>query len=108
MDDGSFLAAEYLVPVHYQNEAGEWVDYDHSLEITDTSSQFSPQQAPALGGETPAQSITKPIRLLIQTRPFALSESSVPGSTAQIENKGYTLAWGPEESQESELEIVRK
>ena len=106
LDDGSFLAAEYLVPVHYQNEAGEWVDYDHSLEITDTSSQFSPQQAPALGGETPAQSHNETYQAAHTDAPFALSESSVPGSTAQIENKGYTLAWGPEESQESELEIV--
>lgn len=31
LEDGSFLSAEYPVPVHYQNEAGEWVDYDNTL-----------------------------------------------------------------------------
>ena len=31
MSDGTFLAAEYSSPVHYQNEDGEWIDYDNSL-----------------------------------------------------------------------------
>ncbi len=107
LDDGSFLAAEYLVPVHYQNEAGEWVDYDNSLEIAaNPSAPFSAPKAPSSSGEIPAQSDTAKYQAADTDAPFALSESAAAGNTAQIQNEGYTLSWGPQESQESEIEIV--
>jgi len=107
LDDGSFLAAEYLVPVHYQNEAGEWVDYDNSLEIAaNPSAPFSAPKAPSSSGEIPAQSDTAKYQVADTDAPFALSESAAAGNTAQIQNEGYTLSWGPQESQGSEIEIV--
>ena len=31
MDDGSYIAVSFGLPVHYQDENGEWVDYDNTL-----------------------------------------------------------------------------
>ncbi|MBO5290554.1 MAG: RHS repeat protein, partial [Clostridia bacterium] len=35
MSDGTFLASQYPVAVHYKNANGEWVDYDNTLIETD-------------------------------------------------------------------------
>ena len=35
MSDGTFLASQYPVAVHYKNANGEWVDYDTTLIETD-------------------------------------------------------------------------
>ena len=32
LDDGSFIAAQYEMPVHYEGENGQFVDYDNRLE----------------------------------------------------------------------------
>ena len=32
MSDGTFIAAQYNMPVHYQNEEKQWVEYDNSLK----------------------------------------------------------------------------
>ena len=35
LSNGSYLAAQYDYPVHYQDENGQWQDYDNSLTLTD-------------------------------------------------------------------------
>ena len=30
-EDGSYIAAQYNYPIHFQDESGEWVEYDNSL-----------------------------------------------------------------------------
>lgn len=31
LDDGTFMAVNYVVPVHYKTKSGKWVEYDNSL-----------------------------------------------------------------------------
>ena len=31
LDDGSYIAVQYDTPVHYQDENGQWKDYDNTL-----------------------------------------------------------------------------
>ena len=40
LDDGTFMAVNYVVPVHYKTKSGKWVEYDNSLvkENVETSS----------------------------------------------------------------------
>lgn len=33
MSDGSFMIAQYDVPVHYEDEEGEWQEIDRTLEL---------------------------------------------------------------------------
>lgn len=43
MSDGSYLAAQYDEPVHYENDNGEWIDYDNNLtksEATETQEEI--------------------------------------------------------------------
>ncbi|MCI9423047.1 MAG: hypothetical protein HFG81_10085, partial [Dorea sp.] len=51
MSDGSFLAAQYEYPVHYEDESGAWQDYDNTLNLTsdilDQSDTVSEEEAPA-------------------------------------------------------------
>ena len=40
LDDGTFMAVNYVVPVHYKTKSGKWVEYNNSLvkENVETSS----------------------------------------------------------------------
>ncbi len=33
MSDGSFMVAQYDVPIHYEDEEGEWQEIDRTLEL---------------------------------------------------------------------------
>ena len=38
LDDGSYMAVSYNMPIHFQNDSGKWEDYDNSLvDGADTS-----------------------------------------------------------------------
>ena len=43
LEDGTYIAAQYEVPVHYLDENGEWQDIDNSL--TESGSDFSTNNA---------------------------------------------------------------
>ena len=37
LDDGTFMAVNYVVPVHYKNEKGKWVEYDNTIISDNTA-----------------------------------------------------------------------
>ena len=43
LEDGSYIAAQYDVPVHYLDENGEWQDIDNSL--SDIGNEYSTNNA---------------------------------------------------------------
>lgn len=108
LDNGSFLSAEYPIPIHYQNEKGEWLDYNNTLKSTAIATPFSDSKATTSDNSHDSGLQVKKYQAAKTDFPFILSESAISGDTAQIKSNGYSLSWGPQKIQKSAINIVKK
>ena len=89
MSDGTFLATEYTLPVHFKTESGDWVEYDNTLE----------QQ----GDEDTGVYTT-----VLSNHPTSLAIKAAPDRTASIDDSEYPISWGYEGAKSSKLRIDDK
>lgn len=89
MSDGTFLATEYTLPVHFKTENGDWVEYDNTLE----------QQ----GDEDTGVYTT-----VLSNHPTSLAIKAAPDRTASIDDPEYPISWGYEGAKSSKLRIDDK
>lgn len=82
MSDGTVQAAQYSVPVHFEQN-GEWVDYDNSLTETDTEETES------------SSKILKDKDLINHTADYnvRLSKKTNGKKFVRIEKDGYKISW---------------
>lgn len=89
MSDGTFLATEYAMPVHFETESGDWVEYDNTLI----------QQ----GDEDSGVYTTT-----LSNHPISLAMKAESGKTASIDNLDHPISWGYEGTKSSKLRIDDK
>ena len=89
MSDGTFLATEFTLPVHFKTENGDWVEYDNTLE----------QQ----GDEDTGVYTT-----VLSNHPTSLAIKAAPDRTASIDDSEYPISWGYEGAKSSKLRIDDK
>ena len=116
LEGGLMLAAQYLMPVHYQSEDGAWVEYDNSL----TEETMTPEEAAEALAEEPSIQQANAVALAEQLTADDLTEyanrqSDLPARLAKMAQQikmfplttdGQELSWGYEDANKSRIEIV--
>lgn len=75
MNDGSFMAVQYEIPVHYLDSEGKWVDYDNRLDSnTDDGAEVFDNRSSNLD--------------------IKLSKKSKENSMVKIKSDEYVISWG--------------
>lgn len=95
MSDGTFLAAEYSSPVHYQNEDGEWIDYDNSLsKIAATDEQET------LFGQSAVYETNN------EKTNVVFAEKANSNCLISIEADNFPISWNYQSAKNSRIKIV--
>lgn len=93
LTDGSFMAVQYQVPVHYQDD-GQWVDIDNTLEAVTMFSGDSVYQA--VNGENIqafAADLSSGTIMTLASGEYMLSMSLLPAGTSEPQTEGmYAVA----------------
>ena len=50
LDDGTKMIAEYGTPVHYQDDKDNWVEYNNSLKVENSTATADEAASPSPGG----------------------------------------------------------
>ena len=75
MNDGSFMAVQYEIPVHYLDSEGKWVDYDNRLDSnTDDGAEVFDNRSSNLD--------------------IKLSKKSKENNMVKIKSDDYMISWG--------------
>lgn len=89
LSDGTYIAVQYNIPVHYQNEDFEWVDIDNTLNY-----QCATDSEDFVGYESINEARVK----------FANNTSS--SKTVSIKNGDYKISWGMIDANKGKVAIV--
>lgn len=105
MSDGSFMVAQYDVPIHYEDEEGEWQEIDRTLELeTEEGAAMTAEAVHLEDAEEDAQEISEEIEN--QEEVYTTTERTgeeektkfastiTAGKTVTIQNETYPLSWG--------------
>ena len=75
MNDGSFMAVQYEIPVHYLDSEGKWIDYDNRLDVNmDNGEEVFDNRSSNLD--------------------IKLSKKSKENSMVKIKSEDYMVSWG--------------
>ena len=93
LSDGSYLAAQYSTPVHFE-ENGQWVDYDNSMTeavipLADPEAEPAELQSFASGQEDTAEYQNTKSDLDIR-----LAKHSKKNNMVKIKADGHFVSWG--------------
>ena len=94
MSDGTFMAAEYSSPVHYQNEDGEWVDYDNSL----SRNRATDEQEALFGQSTVYETNNEKTNVVF-------AEKANSNCLISIETDSYPISWNYQSAKNSRIKI---
>jgi len=91
LENGEKLVAEYDIPVNYQTENGEWVQYDNSMKLTD-----------GINSDTENQEYEN------TSSDFSvkLSNKSKDNNMVKVSYNGYDVSWGFSDTHKSKIEFV--
>ena len=99
MSDGTKQAAQYAVPVHYKDAAGEWNEYDNSLEEI-------PADAEEQAGDT-LLSKSKDLKTVASDTEIRLSKKLNDKKFVRVEKDGYELSWYYRDANQKSARIVK-
>ncbi len=96
MSDGTIQAAQYSVPVHFEQN-GEWVDYDNTLDEVDADDSEN------------EKSVLKNKDLTNRTADYSvrLSKKTNGKKLVRLEKDGYKISWYYENAAKSTAEIKK-
>ncbi len=86
LSDGSYMAAQYDIPVHFKDESGVWEQYDNSL-------QEDSSLADELANKKSDTAVT-------------LSKKAKQSKLASVNVDGYEISWGYEKVNNSPISYV--
>ena len=95
MSDGSYLAAQYDEPVHYENDNGEWIDYDNNL----TKSEATETQEEIFGQSTVYKTNNENTNIVF-------AEKSNSNTLVLIEDKEYPISWNYQSAKNSRIKVI--
>lgn len=95
MSDGSYLAAQYDEPVHYENDNGEWIDYDNNL----TKSEATETQEELFGQSTVYKTNNENTNIVF-------AEKSNSNTLVLIEDKEYPISWNYQSAKNSRIKVI--
>ncbi len=95
MSDGSYLAAQYDEPVHYENDNGEWIDYDNNL----TKSEATETQEEIFGQSTVYKTNNENSNIVF-------AEKSNSNTLVLIEDKEYSISWNYQSAKNSRIKVI--
>lgn len=93
MSDGTFMVAQYDLPVHYEDESGQWEEIDNSLIEEDTGTEEEGYQTTEKSG--------------IRDR-IKFSKKLKEGKTVSIKNTEFPLSWGIKGARMQTVEMLQE
>lgn len=90
LSDGSYLAAQYDVPVHYEDENGVWQEYDNRLSLIENRSTEENQEYAVRSNNLELK----------------LAKKAKAQNMFRVKNGAYELTWGYQGSNKSRIEVV--
>ena len=97
LEDGSTIAAVYDVPVHYQDENGEWQDIDNRLVE-------EPAQAPLSAEDAEAQMLEN----AADDQSVKFAKTARKNKMVSVDVDGHTVSWGFCDALRSKIEESEK
>ncbi len=94
LDDGSYIVASYQQPVHFQDEEGNWIEYNNSL-IDETSSSSTNDEA------TSEEFTNKTSDIKVN-----YSKKSKENNMIKIKSDNYQVSWGYADTNKVKATIV--
>lgn len=93
LDSGTKMIAEYDTPIHYQNDEGDWVEYNNSLKAENSTSTADE----ALDGEYTNISSNIDVKL---------SNKAKANNMIKVSSDDYSISWGYDDVNKSKIKIV--
>ena len=81
LDNGNTIAAQYAIPVHYQDSNGDWQQYDNRMAVMDAEAV-----------ETDGSEVT--YRVIQSDKDIQLSKKASEKKLVTIEKDGHEISWG--------------
>lgn len=88
MSDGTYIAAQYDLPVHFEDETGVWQEYDNSLQNISRS--------------------TEEISNVKSDKTILLSKKAKQSKLVTLSAEGYEISWGYDKINSSPIEYENK
>ncbi len=95
LSDGSFMVAQYNIPIHYQNKSGEWVDIDNTITKTDATIEQE-----ELFGTDELYSTNNTVGNVV------FAEKSNSNTLVSYEAKDYPISLNYQSAKKSYIEII--
>lgn len=93
LDSGTKMIAEYDTPIHYQNDKGDWVEYNNSLKAENSTSTADE----ASDGEYTNISSNIDVKL---------SNKAKANNMIKVSSDDYSISWGYDDTNKSKIKIV--
>jgi len=111
MSDGTFMVAQYGIPVHYEDENEEWQEIDNTLieeadteaavMATDTEVESSTTDSESENGYTTTEKAGERDRI-------KFSKKLKEGKTVSIKNTEFPVSWGIKDAQKQTVQIIEE
>ena len=84
MSDGNYMAAQYDIPVHYQDASGTWREYDNTLEENRDKTELRNKKSDKDIRFSKKAGQNRMIRLCAETAPISWGYEKIRNSPAEI------------------------